>query len=95
MTFWEKVKLVLSDIWEFLEPFVLIFLTESGQIVAEVAFKVVVEIALTMGDADGETKRKAAYQIIVDELSDRGLTLGVSVINAAIEAAVQRLKGND
>ena len=92
MTFWEKMKVVFSDIWDFLAPFVKIFLSGAGMILAEVAMKAVTEIALTMGDADGDTKRKEAFQRIQAELIAKGITLSVSVINAAIEAAVQKLK---
>lgn len=92
MTTWEKMKIVFSGIWDFLAPFVKIFLSSAGVILAEVAMKAVTEIALTMSDADGDAKRKEALKRIQAELIGRGIVLGVSVINAAIEAAVQKLK---
>jgi len=92
MTTWEKMKVVFSSIWDFLAPFVKIFLSSAGVILAEIAIKTVTNIALTMADADGDAKRKEAVKQIQAELISRGIVLGVSVINSAIEAAVQRLK---
>jgi hypothetical protein len=92
MTFWEKTKIVFSQIWDFLAPFVKIFLSEAGQILAASAIKAVTSVAATMNDADGDTKRKAAFDLIKAELISQGVTLGTSMINAAIEAAVQKLK---
>ena len=92
MTTWEKMKIVFSNIWDFLAPFVKIFLSSAGVILAEVAIKTVTEIALTMGDADGEAKRKEALSRIQVELIGKGIVLGVSVINSAIEMAVQKIK---
>jgi len=92
MTFWEKMKAVFSNIWDFLAPFVKLFMSSAGMILAEVAMKTVTEIALTMGDADGDAKRKEALKRIQAELIGKGIALGISVINSAIEAAVQRLK---
>lgn len=94
MTFWEKIKLIFSKIWEFLEPFVRIFTTQSGIILAELAMKAVTTVAETMQDKDGEAKRKEAFKMIKKELIDREIELGASVINSAIEAAVQKLKAS-
>ena len=92
MTTWEKMKVVFSGIWDFLAPFVKIFLSSAGTILAEVAMKSITEIAMTMGDADGDAKRKEAFKRIQAELIGKGIVLSVSVINSAIEAAVQKIK---
>ena len=92
MTFWEKTRIIFSNVWDFLGPFIKIFLSSAGTILAEVAMKSVIQVAATMGDADGDAKRKMALGMIKQELMARGIELGVSVINSAIEAAVQRLK---
>lgn len=94
MSFTAKIKLVLSKIWDFLEPFIKIFLSSTGQILAGVALDVVKQIAadpsmLGSGNLD---KRQAAFERIKAELLNRGLEASTSVINAAIEAAVQKLK---
>jgi hypothetical protein len=86
------MKVVFSNTWDFLAPFVKIFLSSAGVILAEIAIKTVTNIALTMADADGDAKRKEAVKQIQAELISRGIVLGVSVVNSAIEAAVQRIK---
>jgi len=94
MTFWQKTKIVFSNIWNFLGPFVKIFLSEAGQILAASAIKAVTAVATNMQSADGDEKRKAALNIIKADLIGQGIYLGTSMINAAIEAAVQKLKEN-
>lgn len=99
MTFSEKLKLVFSRMWDFLAPFVRVFLTSAGNILAASAIAAVKTMAQTMGDADGNDKRKAAFDGIVTDLKRQGITLGVqvttSMIYAAIEAAVQKLKAEE
>jgi ribosome-associated translation inhibitor RaiA len=96
MTFSERLKLVFSKIWDFLAPFVKVFLSSAGNILAASAITAVKTVAQTMGEADGAAKRKAAFTTIVTALKGQGITLGVqvttSMIYAAIEAAVQKLK---
>jgi hypothetical protein len=96
MTLKEKLKLVFSNIWDFIAPFVKIFLTSAGNILAASALTAVKAVAESMMGSDGDTKRKAAFDVIVRDLKSQGLTLGVqvttSMIYAAIEAAVQRVK---
>jgi hypothetical protein len=92
MTFAEKIKLLFSNIWTFLAPFIRIFLTQAGQALAEIAMREVTSIALSMEDADGGAKREAAYSRIKEDLVARGIELGASAIYSAIEAAVQKLK---
>jgi len=49
-------------------------------------------VAVTMADADGATKREAAFKMIVATLTAAGITLSKRFVNAALEAAVVRLK---
>lgn len=90
----EKLKFIFSKMWDFLYPFIKIFLSAAGPILADAALKAVRIVANTNLDDDG--KRKAAYQVIVDDLRDKGINIGVqvttSMINSAIEAALQKLK---
>ena len=94
MTFWEKMKVVFSNIWEFLAPFVKIFLSSAGQILATVAMQAVLDVQVSFSDADGDTKRKEAFERIKKELMARGIALASSVVYAAIEAAVAKLKAS-
>jgi hypothetical protein len=92
MAFMEKVKVVFSKVLEFLLPLIKKFLADGGLIALQLAFEVVPIIASTMGDSDGESKRKAAYDMILKKAASQGLILSTSMINAAIEAAVAKLK---
>ena len=90
MTFWEKIKVLNSKVWAFLEPLVKLFLTTAGQILAEIALREVKSLMLS--DFTPAEKREQAYKRISTELMGRGIQLGASVIYAAIEIAVQKIK---
>lgn len=96
MTLKDKLKLLFSSAWDFLVPFVRLFLSRAGQEVLPLALLAVRRMAETMGQADGEAKRTAAFEQIKADAARKGLTVGVdvttSLINAAIEVAVQSLK---
>ena len=94
MTFTEKVKFFFTKIGSFLLPFVKIFVSSAGQILGSIALDVVKQIAAdpSMIKAGGLAKRQAAFDLIVKDLKSKGLELSTSVINAAIEAAVQKAK---
>lgn len=90
MTFWEKFKILSSNIIDFLLPFIKILLTQSGKILAEVALEVVTNCNDL--DIQNDEKRQVAFQKIFEILSSKGIELGKSVINTAIEMAVLKLK---
>lgn len=92
MSFWEKIRFFMSEIWTFIKPFVKQLLTDSGKILARSAMTAVTAVAVSMTDADGSEKRKAAFDIILDDLKSQGIELATSTINAALEAAVVKLK---
>jgi|GEM_PF-2031093 len=99
MTFSEKLKLMFSKIWDFIAPFVKIFLSSAGQILGSVALQVVRNIAQDTTLVTDSDKRSAAFDAIVVDLKGKGIELGLqvttSMINAAIEAAVQKLKAEE
>ena len=99
MTFSERLKLVFSKIWDFIAPFVKIFLSSAGQILGAVALQVVRNIAQDTTLVTDSDKRSAAFDAIVVDLKGKGIELGLqvttSMINAAIEAAVQKLKAEE
>lgn len=90
-----KFKFMMSSIWLFLLPFVQILLTKGGLILATVAMQAVQIVAESMKDEDGTDKKEAAFDIIKKELTEQGIDLASSVINAAIEAAVLKLKATE
>lgn len=92
MTFWEKMKLAGSKILEFFLPMIRKMMTDVGMIALTMALKYVKQIAETIGDADGEAKRKAVIELMIAEARSKGIELSMSVINAAIELAYSHLK---
>lgn len=92
MTFGEKIKLFFSSVGDFLTPFIKIFLSSAGQLLAEVSLDVVKKVAVDPKCLDSAAKREAAFSQIKEQLSSKGIVLASSVIYAAIEAAVQRIK---
>ena len=86
------IKLYASSAWGFLLPFLKIFLSQAGQVLASVAMNTVKNVALNYASEPGDKKRVIAFDHIQNELANQGIKIGASVINAAIEAAVQRLK---
>jgi hypothetical protein len=92
MTFWEKLKLIGSKIFQFFLPLIQRFVQESGPIILAMALKYVPQIAATMGDKDGEEKRKAVVALMLAECKEKGIAVSMSMINAAIEIAYTYLK---
>jgi len=88
----EIITLFFSSLWVFLRPFILQLLTEGGILLAKYAMEAVTKVASTMSEADGAAKRDEAFKIIADQLAKEGVQIATSTINAAIEAAVVKLK---
>lgn len=91
---WNKVKIIMTDAWVFIEPFVKLFVSQSGKIVLQSAVSAVQIVADTMNDADGNKKREKAFELIVEDLKRAEVEIGTSIINSAIEVAVQKIKND-
>ncbi len=85
------LKLVMSNVWIFLKPIVDLFMSEVGKALREVAIEAVGSL-LSVDTLTNEEKRKEAFLIIVTRLKEKGIKLSDSVINMAIEVALQKLK---
>jgi hypothetical protein len=98
MSFSEKIKIVFSNIWAFIGPFVKVFASAIGPVLASAAEQAVKEIAVSTLSGDQE-RRDAAFSKVSSDLKEKGIAIGVqvttSMINAAIEAAVQKLKATE
>jgi hypothetical protein len=92
MGFMDKVKVIFSKVLEFLLPLIRKFLVDGGLIALQLAFEVVPIVAQSFAHGSGEEKRKEAFKMILDKAKAQGLVLSTSMINAAIEAAVAKLK---
>ncbi len=88
----EKLKFIASGAWAFLRPIILIFLSQAGPILIAAATEAVAAAASLPASATGEQRREAAFNIILREVTAKGISVGTSVINACIEAAVIKLK---
>ncbi|MDD2367354.1 MAG: phage holin, LLH family [Desulfuromonadaceae bacterium] len=95
---WETIKIISSSVWRFALPFLRRLLTGSGTILLTSALSAVKMIADSGIGSSGAEKRELAYHVIAEDLKGKGITLGVevstSMINAAIELAVQKLKAD-
>jgi len=89
---WTYLKAVSSGIWDFILPFIKVLLTQAGQALAHTAMEVVKQVAINYSSAPGTEKKVIAFNLITDSLAKQGIQIGASMINASIEAAVQKLK---
>jgi len=91
---WDRIKLMFSSIFAWVLPLLKALSSSVGKVVLQEAISVCGGIATTMLAADGTAKKKEAFKQIVTNLKKQGLTdLSDSMINAAIETAVQYIKG--
>jgi hypothetical protein len=88
----EKFKFIVSGLWAFLSPFIKILLTTGGTILIQSCMAAVTAVATNMQDSSGEEKRAQALRIIQADLTNKGIAMTASVINAALEAAVVKMK---
>lgn len=90
----EKIKFMMSNIFTFLWPFIKQFINEEGKILLSIAMEIVTQLASS--NLSGAEKRSAAFDKIKNELISRNISMSTSIINSAIEAAVQKMKeGNN
>lgn len=95
---WLQLKAMMLGIWEFLKPFLMMFTTRAGVALAGVAIQAVAAVGTDSALLTDDDKRRAAFDQIVEDLTRQGIQIGVevttSMINSAIEAAVQYQKAN-
>lgn len=93
---WEKVKIINSSIFAFVLPFLRLMLSQAGPILAAAATQAVTAVASHAMSATNEEKRNLAFESIARDLERQGIKVGVdvgvSMINAALELAVVKLK---
>lgn len=87
---WDAIKLYMSKLWSVIKPSVMILLSEVGQMAMSIAVDIVKDMATR--DLSNSEKRELAFESIKEQLKARGKEAGNSVINLAIELAVQALK---
>jgi len=89
---WTYLKAVSSGAWNFILPFIQVLLTQAGQVLAQTAMDTVKQVAINYSSAPGAEKKIIAFNLITDSLAKQGIQMGASIINMAIEAAVQKIK---
>jgi len=93
---WEKMKLAMTSIFDFCLPFLRQMARDAGPILAKAALAAVKIVAANYSGASSSEKRDAALQLITRDLQKQGIIVGVNVgtslVNAAIEMAVQKIK---
>lgn len=96
---WNKIKLILGEVWDFIKPFVLQLATEAGKIVQQVAIQTVAQVAadISAGKDVGDVKQYA-LDIAKEKLMTEGLQVGVDVatsfVNTTVELALQKAKAD-
>jgi len=85
-----KIQFIMSQMWEFLKPFIMVLMSKIGPVLMEAAMDAVTAAAASA--LDNNEKRSYAFDIIVDDLKQQGIEIGASVINLAIEAAVAKVR---
>jgi hypothetical protein len=93
---WERIKIITSSVWQFALPFLRQLLTKAGPVLMTSALSAVKLVADNGLGQSGAEKRALAFHAISADLKAQGINLGVevstSLVNAAIELAVQKLK---
>lgn len=93
---WVAIKLISSSIWSFVLPFIKLMLSQAGPILAAAALEAVKAVAANASGSTDAEKRNLAFDAIGRSLKTKGIEIGVGVstalVNAAIEAAVLKLK---
>jgi len=89
----EKLKLFFSQVFEFMLPFCLQFLSEVGRAVLAAALSACARAEET--DLKGAEKARMAYGLIIETMRadapDLAMKATASMINGAIEVAVKRI----
>jgi len=86
----DKIKFIMSQMWFFLLPFIKILLGQAGTALAKAAMSAVQ--AAAKGQMADEERRRLAFKTITVDLQRQGIEMATSAINAAIEAAVLKMK---
>lgn len=94
-----KLKFIWSWLWVFLKPVIVFLLTELGKDLAEAAANAVRKAAGLPEHTTNLERHKIAYNAVVRDMKalghnvgEEGAKLTDSMINAAIELALQGLK---
>lgn len=90
----DVLKYSRSWLWDYLKPILTLFLTGAGKNLLEMAFELVQKVATDPTFVSGDPEKRRRW--VADQLKQHGITTGTpwadSLINLAIELAVQKLK---
>ena len=92
MAFWQNLKLSFTKVFGLLLPFIRRMADEAGVFALEQAILYTKQVAESFKDKDGAEKRKEVFRLVQEAAKAKGIVLADSIINAAIEAAVAKLK---
>lgn len=88
---WLKIQAVTGQIWQWLKPIVILFMTTVGKQLMESALRSVATAAAREGFSNSQ-KREAAFNQIKAEMVEAGFRIAESEINMALELAVVKMK---
>ena len=81
----EKLKILRSNLWPYILPFLRRLMREGGTILAGIALTTVHAVESSV---PGTNKRELAIKIVKEQLKERGLAFAKAEIAAAVELAV-------
>lgn len=93
MLSWSTITIVMSNLWVFLKPVLLMILNNVTAELIEFVTETVTGLKDT--DLSSEEKRIAAFEAVKVKLADDGDSLTDSVIYLLIEIAVNKMKEDD
>lgn len=87
---WKAIRLFLAGIGSFLRSFLESNSARMIEEIGDIAYEVVKRIELN--HKPGDDKFKLAQEALIQELTERGLGYTISILNTAIEIAVDLLR---
>lgn len=90
----EKIRIVMSWVWEMIAPTAITMFTAAGRIIWETV-KVSVKEAETLFPAagSGSLKFEYVYKKAFESISDQGIKIGTALLETIIQLAVMKLQG--
>lgn len=88
----DKFKFLMSGLWVFLQPFIMLLMTKGGLLLLSAAQQAVMAVAVDMKQSSGPERQAEAFSMIKEQLKAEGIDMATEAINGAIEMAVIKLR---
>jgi hypothetical protein len=88
----QKLGVIFGTLWDFIKPLLSAGIHDALNQLLPVALNIVAQIAKDPTVVSNDDKRNAALKNLQSYVTMIGISVGTSVLNTAIELAVQKLK---